>query len=220
MTKYKKLTRSSFVIVALCLALVGILAFGGTYAYFSASDTATGTATIGTLQVSLKDNTTDMDNVTFATAVVQPNQEILNKEVTIAKGDTNIAFYARIKFEATVAAKAGVSHKEGCGDSTLTADTVLTPELTGWIKLGDGYYYQAASKDAKATVNTDDVKFTPVVTLNSIIGKGGCTYYMGGTVTVTITVEVLQADYLKDSTTTGAASSYTAAQVSEAWANA
>ena len=38
MTKYKKLTRSTFAIVALCLALVGILAFGGTYAYFSAID--------------------------------------------------------------------------------------------------------------------------------------------------------------------------------------
>ena len=52
MTKYKKLTRSSFVIVALCLALVGILAFGGTYAYFSAKQEKTGTITMGTLGLS------------------------------------------------------------------------------------------------------------------------------------------------------------------------
>lgn len=215
MTKYKKLTRSSFVIVALCLALVGILAFGGTYAYFSASDKATGNVTLGKLEVSLKDGDSDYAAVVFETTIAQPNQKILNKELTIAKGETNINYYARVKLTATVTPAGGAAHKAECGDSTLDASTVLTPAIDGWV-LVEGYYYQGATADATATVNSTDVQFTPTIVLNALIGKGECTYYMGATVAVTVSVEVLQADYLTSTDT--AASNYKVSELAANWA--
>lgn len=213
MTKYKKLTRSTFAIVALCLALVGILAFGGTYAYFSDKASASDTATLGTLEVNLLKGS-DAVTIFADDEIVQPNQEILNEELTISKGSTNINFYARVKITATVAA-AG-EHADGCGDAALTAADIVAPSIDGWVLEG-GYYYQGDVNTDTAVINSADVKFTPSVVLNALIGDGGCTAYMGKTVTVQIDVEVLQADYLTSTTTP--ASGYTVAELAAAWAD-
>jgi predicted ribosomally synthesized peptide with SipW-like signal peptide len=67
MTKINKLGKSTFVIAILSFVLVAVLAFGGTYAYFSATAEAGGTnVTLGT--ITLTDTTTKAEGETLVTA--------------------------------------------------------------------------------------------------------------------------------------------------------
>ena len=207
MTKYKKLTRSSFVIVALCLALVGILAFGGTYAYFSAQDSATGTATLGNLAVELNDNAA----LTLQTNAVVPNQEIFGgNTVSVSYGSTDINFYARVKI--TAAFEGEIT--PGLGEPAVT-DVLTIGGMSGWAKSGDYYYLGTTEKATKATASTAPTTISPTVTIAKEVGANGSKAYMGKTITVTIVIEVLQADYLASSTEAGADMS--ASALAAAW---
>lgn len=82
MTKINKLGKSTFVIAILSFLLVAVLAFGGTYAYFSAqSKTATGSIDLGNLTVGeVTGDAISSNAITFDTTVAQPNQQILTNE--------------------------------------------------------------------------------------------------------------------------------------------
>jgi len=214
MTKYSKIKKSSFAILALSLILVAVLAFGGTYAYFSDKATATGSAKLGTLSIDLKEGS-DAVSIFAENEIVQPNQSVFSSELTVDKGATNINFYLRVKITATVTPlDAEAEHTASCGDAALTATDIVSTSLTGWTKVGD-YWYQGANTDATATVNSANVNFTPSVVLNAAIGDGGCAFYMGANVAVAIEVEALQADYLTSNT--AAASGWKVSDLATNW---
>lgn len=206
MTKYKKLTKSAFAIVALSLILVAVLAFGGTYAYFSAKDTVSGTATLGTLAVKLN---VDSTSLTLETNEVVPNQEIFaGNTIAVTYPDTNINFYARVKITAVFENAASIT--PGTGEPA-TNEVLTIGGMSGWVKSGD-YYYLATSETAatKATATSAPATIAPTVTIAKEVGANGSKAYMGETITVTVVMEVLQAVYLASSTEAGDALSVTA----------
>lgn len=197
MTKYKKLTRSSFVIVALCLALVGILAFGGTYAYFSANASASGNVTMGTLAVKLNDGSTTL---TLTEEKVVPNQQVFDgSSVTLAYDTTNINFYLRVKFSASIEG----SITPGEGEPAVNEALSVAGFTSGWVKNGDYYYLGTAETAKKATASDAPTSVPATVAIAKEVGANGSKAYMGATVKIEITVEAIQADYLASSTTAG-----------------
>lgn len=205
MTKYSKIKKSTFAIIALSLILVAILSFGGTYAYFSASADAKGTVNIGTLKVSFDGGT----SLSLENKIVVPNQDILQGQTFKLKFDeTNIKFYLRIRVDAQIKDE---EISPGTGEPAVSECI----DLTGFgdkfrVSTGHTYYYvgdvsePGQDPDPKAKPidltnggTTDFESLTIGITLNKDVGKGGSTAYMGKTITITITVEVLQADYLE-----------------------
>ena len=195
MTKINKLGKSTFVIAILSFLLVAVLAFGGTYAYFSDNAAVKGTATMGTLTMKLKDGTNDAADFTIS-GYVQPNQDIMSgKSLTIDATGTTIEYFVRVKVDATVAT-AG-EHASQCGEPE---DILLESLGEDWTyDETTKYYYLEDSEtaaNAKKCAAAEATNVTPVVKIDPKVGNKGCTAYMGKTITVNITVEVLQANYL------------------------
>lgn len=206
MTKYKKLTRSSFVIVALCLALVGILAFGGTYAYFSANASASGNVSMGTLKVKLNNGATTLS---LTDSEVVPNQQVFDgSTVTLSYDTTDINFYVRIKFSASVEGEI----TPGAGEPTVEKALSVTG-FSGWVKSGDYYYLGTAETATKATGTTAPTTVPATVAVAKEVGANGSTAYMAATIKIEISVETIQADYLAISTNAGSMSVETLAGV-------
>ena len=189
MTKYKKLTRSSFVIVALCLALVGILAFGGTYAYFSAqSAEITGTITAKTLTLDTKAAL----SIT-ADGKIVPNQTVnynfAEEDVTLG-GDTISVM--RIKLSTVTltpaAGKTGVTL-----DATKVTFTLDTIEGKTWTQDGETgtYYYIGLVNPAEVTSVSSLLKGVKIG-----LDKSANNDYQGCTISYGITFEVIQAEYV------------------------
>ena len=94
MTKYSKIKKSSFAILALSLILVAVLAFGGTYAYFTdQTDKVSSTLTTASLSVD-----TNAASVVLATdSIVVPNQPIITDKITVTPTmDTNVIIIAQV----------------------------------------------------------------------------------------------------------------------------
>ncbi|MBQ3502832.1 MAG: hypothetical protein IJA72_04140, partial [Clostridia bacterium] len=86
MTKINKLGKSTFVIAILSFLLVAVLAFGGTYAYFSdKTETASGKFTTGKLQLTSTSATTV---VVDKTGVV-PGAPVVEDAITVT-ADVNV----------------------------------------------------------------------------------------------------------------------------------
>ena len=98
MTKINKLGKSTFVIAILSFILVAVLAFGGTYAYFSATATAdSASITVGHLRIDKDTAFNDTEIAKIGVAV--PNQPIItadNGAVTVDV-DSNINYFIRAK---------------------------------------------------------------------------------------------------------------------------
>lgn len=201
MTKYKKLTRSSFVIVALCLALVGILAFGGTYAYFSSSAKVEGTVKLGTLTLTensgyAKVNKTD-------SALVVPNEPLVATKVDVG---SNIDHYVRlvVTVKVTLASDKSIDNKDA-KEPDLSGVVVLTG-LDGYATKTDSnttyYYIKDTTTDTNAkklSAGTTSYEVTGKISEN--VGANESDVYMGATIEYTVTVEAIQANYLGDNTT-------------------
>ena len=175
MTKYKKLTRSSFVIVALCLALVGILAFGGTYAYFTAKGAGTGNITMGTLGIN------ETITVDVQTSKVVPGQDALKAPVKFSSSDkTNIPMMMLAKVEITAETGATIITK-----ATFSSD---------WEAVADHEGFYAYKGSGYKTAGTASEEFTLVE--NVYVDRTNGNDIMGKTLTVTVTVWAMQADFV------------------------
>ena len=229
MTKINKLGKSTFVIAILSFILVAVLAFGGTYAYFSAtSGKVEGSINMGNLTIGEVTGTAIKDvagtkKVTFTTNVAQPNQVILDETLS-ATVTTNIAYYTRVKFDVTVEVAPGHAHKHGtetsCADYFANAidALIITATNSGWeigdskagtdaSKMSSAYYYKLAPTAENADDRTEEfavkVQAKPILGLYESGNADGCTYWQDATITIAITFEVLQADYLVNGTTEG-----------------
>jgi predicted ribosomally synthesized peptide with SipW-like signal peptide len=244
MTKFNKVGKSTFVIAILSFLLVAVLAFGGTYAYFSAkTNTFKGNITMGELYVDLTD--ASGSTVTLgAIDLAQPNQRILDRsaepyKVNMVKkenGETytsNIAAYIRVKITAeldsakypTTGTGANIKYNRtdnGADKDIITPLNIFTIDAgDGWYQHTDGYtyYIEGTTGTADSTtkaVTGGSVDLALTITLNKDVGKGGSTFFMGATGTYTIAIEVIQAQYL-DSTTTPSGT-YTVTELAAKWA--
>ncbi len=233
MTKINKVGKSTFVIAILSFLLVAVLAFGGTYAYFSAkTEPAGGTVTMGALYVYLKDGSNILtgDTALGEIEIAQPNQEILNKTYTVDMKETNtstISAFVRVKITAELSLpmnteKTAYTGNTG-GDSHITPATIfaITSNSSSWYyNAADGYTYYVADKKDGASSNvaelTDSAELPVSIIVNKDVGDDGSTFFMGATGTFAIVVEAIQADFLDDNTSTNKA--YTVTQIAEKWA--
>ena len=246
MTKFNKVGKSTFVIAILSFLLVAVLAFGGTYAYFSAETTEVkGDITMGALYVDLKDGANSVTELgDFAD--VNPNEQILRKDYTVdfTKGgkSSTIAAFVRVKVVAeltgtdyVVADGKYTKNNTGInGDAHITPTTIFSIKCdknqdgtsnTSWFQNtaegADGYtYYVGSNTNAQgASSNVEAVsaaiKLPITITVNKEVGRGGSQFFMGATGTYSVIVEVIQAEYLKDSATQNNA--YTVAELAAAW---
>lgn len=242
MTKINKVGKSTFVIAILSFLLVAVLAFGGTYAYFSAETSpAGGTVTMGNLYVYLTDNSKVLDgaNVLGEVEIAQPNQEILNTTYTVdmqAKKnlskndlkDSNISAFVRVKITAELDASIMNADKTAFvgntgGDSHITPATIfaITSNSDNWYyNAADGYTYyvtnKASNESSIVAELTDKVSLPVSIIVNKDVGDNHSTFFMGKTGTFAIVVEAIQADFLDDNTSTN--KTYTVTQIAEKWA--
>lgn len=207
MTKYKKLTRSSFVIVALCLALVGILAFGGTYAYFSANASATGSVTAKTLKLEKKSELS-----ISTTGKIVPNQSVtysLAAEDIKLTGETISVLRITLSDVTVTPASTGTTLDKG----------LVTVSVTGnvdseWGKYSDGNYYYL--KTVTGEMDLSSILTSVGVKLDSSANND----WQGATISYGFTVQAVQYEYVGSNTAitsgtkvaaTDAAAAFTAA---------
>lgn len=153
MSKINKLGKSSIVVAILSFLLVAVLAFGGTYAYFSAqsSSIGSGNITTGYLRIDMTDDQNDAA-ITAQTKVVQPGQKIYDDETIKVAVDHTIAYYTRVRFVVTVTPKNPEAEHASCGDSVANAADILNIVVDGAGKSGSDKDWETGS--------TEDIKFS------------------------------------------------------------
>ena len=180
--KSKKITKSTFAIIIMAIALIALLAFGGTYAYFTATS-ADKTGTITTGKISLKSGTvTSLDK-----EGVMPGEELF-KAVSFSNESTGNSYvFVKIDIKA--------------GDTDLK-DYITVTTAEGWTKYaaesnGTVYWKEVDAISAEAA---EDVAFCTGV----VFSKDATTNYhegafdskgtdlMGKEFTVTIQAKAIQ----------------------------
>lgn len=220
MTKYSKIKKSSFAILALALILVSVFAFGGTYAYFNAkvsSDSTTVTA--GTLTLNGKYDGTPTISFSDTTKIV-PNQTIdLSSKIGAVTIEGNTVAALRIKISGIQITKVGqqatttdpnvvLSLLAADGTESSTWETDGTDLNTYYFKTAvDGSSHkvgEAATSSVAGALGTDKIGLT--------LKHGADNSYQGATITFTVSVEVAQLEYWGgDNAGTGSATAGTAA---------
>ncbi len=188
-----KKTKNKFIIIALvCLITISSVWAGRTYAYFTASNNASGTITMGTLKVN------DFGELNAETNLkVVPNQTVTKTfKATI---ESDIKYYKRLSLSAEVKAETGKSHSTSCADYVKNNTSILDVTInnfTEYVADGETYYYDLTP--VTPTNATTEEEFTITIAVHDWVGAGGCDYYMGATINIGVKVEVIQADYLED----------------------
>ena len=143
--KSKKMTKSTFAIIIMGIVMVAMLAFGGTFAYFTAKTTSD-TKTLQTGYVKLESN----GALAAITATnVMPGQEILAASAVKLTVDTSEAGnYVAIKFTITAKDSAGVAITD-LSKLGLNLGTALGDK---WIASGTDNIYLYGAADAATVV--------------------------------------------------------------------
>ena len=200
----------------MAIAMVAMLAFGGTYAYFTAvGPSLTTGAGISTATVQLGAGTTVewvSGNVVSGQSVIQKTQDWTGFSVT---NESTVPTYIFLTFEANFEARDGLSAEESAKVQKVTAATYAAATdgawyldytldiydetnnadgkwraLTGTDAPANTYYYLAPAKSgtAESIKVFDDIKF---------FGKSASTssaqgVLMGGTISVTMSINSIQ----------------------------
>ena len=149
--KSKKMTKSTFAIIIMAVAMVAMLAFGGTFAYFTATSyTATATTSTGLIQVGIGTDKIEVvkDNALPGETIIDTSITAINTEST---RDSYIYAIFSVKFNGT----------EVAGDVAAKVISVAQVDQA-WATISSGVYgIEAAAKtnpDAftiKVEVNKD-----------------------------------------------------------------
>ena len=166
------------------IVMVAMLAFGGTFAYFTATtNNSTATAKLGTVRIS---NTSENKAISL-TKNLLPGDVVLSKTDYKLENKSDVATYVFIKFTAEVTG------------TTATVATLLDiAEPTGWTKLADvdGVYYRADEGaiaegavpfEVKVKADLQD-RWEDVTGAETASKKG----YMGATINVTLVASAIQ----------------------------
>lgn len=129
--KSKKMTKSTFAVIIMAIVMVAMMAFGGTYAYFTATADTT-TATVGTGTIAVK-----MGSIaTISNKYVASGAELLGTGKVTADVDasTNVSTWLFVEFSAVFAAVGGnteltdVSESVVAGASDKDVEALLEDE--------------------------------------------------------------------------------------------
>ena len=172
MTKSKKkMTKSTFVIIIMAVAMVAMLAFGGTFAYFTATATdRSGSAKTGYVKLSSND--------AFAKIVkenIMPGDTILAAEAMKLTVDTtdDEGNYVAVKFVITAVKSDGTTSipTETLNTYGVTADSILADNGNGWYAAGgdgnEGIYIWGSATGTPVAVVPDEGETTKEITINT-----------------------------------------------------
>ncbi len=150
--------------------------------------------------------TKDDAEINWNIAGVVPNQEIGGSYKAVVNSDIN--YYTRILFKATVTPKVTGTHSTTCADHVDDDIDILSIAVSGndstyneYGKDDDGNTIYYKMSPTTPTASTTDENFNINLRVYDWVGNGGCDYYMGATITLNMQVEVIQADYLESNTT-------------------
>ncbi len=166
--KSKKMTKSTFAIIIMAVVMVALLAFGGTYAYFTATANPD-TGSVQTGKVALVDSTdTNSKLQKVMTKSVLPGEEVL-KAATFALSNqgTTVRSYAFVEIEALV--NDTVLYAK-TGDSTGVKIVSVSVAGSDWQQHAEGVYYyvsDAATDANKLPTLTITVEFSDAVQANN-----------------------------------------------------
>ena len=177
MTKINKFGKSTFMIAILSFVLVAVLAFGGTYAYFSAvAGRAAGTVKTGHLSLAIDGNDDSLidainDLTVASNTIAEPGQLLVGENDTTGKTvtatvNTNIDYYIRVKFEVDVTPgkyelndetdkmewKADTSKKH---NGVINRDNPLTPDVNEGLDPDEGDETNDHLYDSDNTIDVD-----------------------------------------------------------------
>ena len=230
MTKINKLGKSTFVIAILSFILVAVLAFGGTYAYFSARSTeATATITLGHLKID-GNASFDQDALT-ALGVAVPNELI----ITASNGtfgvdvDSNIEYFIRANITYTATAVGTHASETTCDDATGLEVLLITPD-GDWAAGADvdatskeGWYYLTKAQPAGTLADGKYVTphtFDITARVNPEVGRYQSQHWMDATIKITVVFEVIQANYIVGDAAVDMEKTYTVQELATAFGTA
>ena len=159
-------SKKNVVILALSVMLAIAALFGGTAAWFIASDSASGTVGTGNISVALS----VADN--FEVENIAAGDNILAGETATVTTSLEDGAYLRLQLSA---------------EGTKATDADITITLGDWVDGSDGYYYYGGKTTTDATVaETGDPVALPTIVLKNTSNA------QDDTITVTISVEAVQ----------------------------
>ena len=201
--KSKKMTKSTFAIIIMAVVMVAMIAFGGTYAYFTATAEDFTSTGAHTALIQLESGKTEAVQVNAAHAL--PGEKVADVTVNLEDTSTRDTYVFAL-----------VSVKFGDGDviTDLEAETcpVTVNMGTGWQTAGfdvnntTGVFYLSRNnyKDGEsdtAEIAADTFTFDADVTLKSTLSENNAEgkadeslEFMDKDVTVTIVFAAIQSD--------------------------
>ena len=208
MTKAKKkMTKSTFVIIIMAVAMVAMLAFGGTFAYFTATATTKSTGEFTTGSIKLEAN----DGVSFVTSLtnVVPGDQLSTGALTLTTTSAGTDSYIAIKVTITATDDSGATLSLA-GTSLGSAAGILagTP-LKGstWATASDTYpgvFVLAAATTPTAVTTGQTINITDGALIfqaedkwiqdNDEEGYISESKLMGATLNITIEARSVQSD--------------------------
>lgn len=212
-TKKKKMSKSTFAIIIMAVVMVAMLAFGGTYAYFTATATKKSTGEFTTGSIKLEAN----DDATFVTGLtdVVPGDKLTTGPLTLTTTSAGTDSYIAIKvtIKATDAKGAPLVLT---GTSLESAIGLLATEPTTgskWVA-GSGDYADvfvlAATTTPTAVATGQTIKITDAALIfqandnwDQTTADGSADYIsdsklMGATLNITIEAKSVQSKNWND----------------------
>lgn len=174
------MTKRKITLVALSLALIAILAVGGTLAYFIDSDEKTNTFTVGNVDITLTEPNWDASGSVDAPEVY-PGEK-LAKDPTVTNIGKNPCF-VRVKVT-------GWECLAPAGEIKYRTDYVLDKLGDNWVEHTDGYFYYTK---VLAVNEKTDALFDQIVIPTDL--TNGYT----GSYSLVVSAEAVQAQGAKDS---------------------
>ena len=115
--KSKKMTKSTFAIIIMAIAMVAMLAFGGTYAYFTATADKAESTAVKTATIAIKEATVAIELAENMENVLPGDTVTVDASVT---NESNRKIYLFIKYNVTLP------------ESTTAKDVALDLTVSGW----------------------------------------------------------------------------------------
>ena len=192
-TKSKKMTKSTFAIIIMAVVMVAMLAFGGTYAYFTATATKkTGTVTTGHVKLSANGAT-----FTGIQTDVLPGDALFDSNATLTIDTTDGAGnYVAIRFtitggEGLSIAADGIEPDDGTGTGWYETST------TGIFIYGTNATTASAITTASVEVPLTNLRIPTSVDDDWVEGEDTSTgNLMDATITVTMEAKSIQVSSL------------------------
>ena len=175
MSKINKLGKSTFVIAILSFILVAVLAFGGTYAYFSdtSNEVTSGTITLGTLVID--------ENLAFAETASLKTEGYAVPAETVIDGDvethvnSNINYYVRAIITVEFAKAAGHTCVEADAQTGVRG-TSCSDADKAFETNGKAILYTISADDGAIMGSDVDAEDTMSQKWFTVEGAAGTTY--------------------------------------------